>query len=210
VVGRQLAPNGLLRDFHRAHPGVDLDVVTLYDASAAIAAVQAGAIDTSFRAVRELPDELDSVRVLDEPLVLVTHPDHPLAGAPTVRLAQLAGHRIWMPGNVPGTEWAAYYEELAAAFGLTIETTGPDFGIEPLLDRLVESPTLASFVSEQTPLVWPGDYDLRRIALRDPTPVYPHSLIWLRDNPHPTLAALRDHFGTRRPRGGTWTPKWAR
>jgi DNA-binding transcriptional LysR family regulator len=210
VVGRQLAPNGLLRDFHRAHPGLDLDVVTLYDADTAFAAIQAGAIDASFRAVRELPDALAAVRVLDEPLVLVTHPDHPLAGFPTVSPGELVGHRIWMPGNVPGTEWAAYYEDLAAAFGLTIETTGPDFGIEPLLDRLVESPTLASFVSEQTPLVWPGDYDLRRIALRDPTPIYPHSLIWRRDNPHPSLAALRRHFGPVRSGDEVWMPKWAR
>lgn len=210
VVGRQLAPNGLLRDFHRAHPGVDLDVVTLYDAESAIAAIQAGSVDASFRAVAALPADIESARVFDEPLQLVAHPDHPLAGTGEITPAQIAGHRIWMPGNVPGTEWASYYEELAAAFGLTIETTGPDFGIEPLLDNLVESPNLASFISEQTPLVWPGDYDLRRIALRDPTPVYPHSLIWLRDNPHPTLAGLRDHFGTPRPRPSSWLPKWAR
>ena len=210
VVGRQLAPNGLLQDFHRAHPGLDLDVVTLYDASAAIAAIQAGAVDVSFRALTSLPDGLEAVRVLNEPLQLVTHPKHELAGFTELTPAQLAGHRIWMPGNVPGTEWAAYYEDLAAAFGLTIETTGPDFGIEPLLDKLAASPTLASFVSERTPLVWPGDYDLRRIALRDPTPVYPHSLIWLRDNPHPSLTALRRYFGTPRRRPDSWLPKWAR
>lgn len=36
-------------------------------------------------------------------------------------LAQLAGHRVWVPGIVPGTEWAAYYDDLVAEFGLTIE-----------------------------------------------------------------------------------------
>lgn len=210
VVGRQLAPNGLLQDFHRAHPGVDLDVVTLYDAGAAIAALEAGAVDASFRAVVALPAGLEALRVFDEPLQLVTHPDHVLAATTALSPAQLAGHRIWMPGNVPGTEWAAYYDELATAFGLTIDTTGPDFGIEPLLDELVKSPDLASFVSERTPLVWPGDYDLRRIALKDPTPVYPHSLIWLRDNPHPSLAALRRHLGIPRPRADVWMPRWAR
>jgi len=39
-----------------------------------------------------------------------------------------------MPGIVTGTEWAAYYGELAAAFGLTIDVTDPDFGAEPLLE----------------------------------------------------------------------------
>ena len=210
MVGKQLAPSGLLRDFHHAHPGLDLDVVTLYDASTAIAAIQAGSIDATFRAAAAVPDGLEAVRVLDEPLHLVTHPDHPLAGFAAVTPAELAGHRIWMPGNVTGTEWAAYYEELAAAFGFTIETTGPDFGIEPLLDTIAESPDLVSFVTKRTPLVWPGDYDLRRIPLRHPTPIYPHLLIWLRDNPHPTLTVLRDHFGTIRPTVDTWTPKWAR
>ena len=52
VISRRIAPAGLLRDFHRAHPDVELDVVTLADSGAdtAIAAVAAGTIDASFRA----------------------------------------------------------------------------------------------------------------------------------------------------------------
>lgn len=117
-----------------------------------------------------------------------------------------------MPGNMPGTEWAAYYDELAATFGLTIDSVGPDFGIEPLLDTIAGSSTLATFVSEQTPLVWPAGHDLRRIPLHDPTPVYPHSLIWRTDNPHPALTALRNHLMSAypgRPDSGIWIPKWA-
>ena len=34
VVGRRLGPASLLRDFHQAHPGTELDVVTLFDAGA--------------------------------------------------------------------------------------------------------------------------------------------------------------------------------
>jgi hypothetical protein len=45
--------------------------------------------------------------VLDEPLQLPTGPGHELAAARAVKHAELAGHRIWMPGIVPGTEWAA-------------------------------------------------------------------------------------------------------
>lgn len=117
-----------------------------------------------------------------------------------------------MPGIVSGTEWAAYYDDLAAAFGLTIEATGPDFGTEPLLDTIADSPALATFVGEQTRLAWPAEHDLRRVAVRDPTPVYPHSLIWRADNPHPTLAALRVHLDAARAAHdttGTWTPAWA-
>ncbi|MFI9045704.1 LysR family transcriptional regulator [Streptomyces sp. NPDC053427] len=216
VIGRRLAPAGLLRGFHRAHPDTALDVVTLFDADAAIAAVRSGTIDASFRALtfpaRQLPEGIEAARVRDEPLQLLTGPAHEFAAARAVTPAQLVGHRIWMPGLVAGTEWAAYYDDLAAAFGLTIEATGPDFGTEPLLDTIAESSVLATFVGEQTRLVWPADDDLRRIAVHDPTPVYPHSLIWRRDNPHPALGTLRDYLGSPGPDrrdAPTWTPKWA-
>ena len=86
-------------------------------------------------------------------------------------------------------------------------STGP-----ALLDLLAESATLATLVGEHTRLLWPADYDLRRIAVHDPTPVDPHSLIWHRDNPHPALTALREYLGARQPRHrgpGTWAPAWA-
>ncbi|MEJ8652423.1 LysR family transcriptional regulator [Streptomyces sp. MS1.AVA.3] len=216
VIGRRLAPAGLLRGFHRAHPETALDVVTLFDADAAIAAVRSGTIDASFRAVtlpaRRLPDGIEAARVHDEPVQLLTGPAHEFAAARAVTPAQLAGHRIWMPGIVAGTEWAAYYDDLAAAFGLTIEVTGPDFGTEPLLDTIADSSVLATFVGDQTRLVWPADHDLRRIAVHDPTPVYPHSLIWRGDNPHPALATLRTYLGSLRSGrcdAETWVPKWA-
>ncbi|MFE9118449.1 LysR family transcriptional regulator [Streptomyces sp. NPDC007172] len=218
VIGRRLAPADLLRGFHRAHPTTELDVVTLFDADAAFAAVRSGTIDASFRAVtlpaRELPDGIETARVHDEPVQLLTGPGHPLAHARAVAPADLVGHRIWMPGLVAGTEWAAYYDALAAAFGLTIETTGPDFGTEPLLDTIADSAVLATLVGEQTRFAWPADQGLRRIPLLDPTPVYPHSLIWHSDNPHPSLAALRRHLGrTDRPtptNSLSWTPHWGR
>ncbi|MER5986082.1 LysR family transcriptional regulator [Streptomyces sp. NPDC001787] len=217
VIGRRLSVAGLLRGFHRAHPDVELDVVTLLDSDAAVAAILSGTIDATFRAVtmpgRRLPDGIESTPVLDEPLRLFTGPAHEFAPAPTVALGRLAGRRIWMPGNRPGTEWAAYYDALATEFGFTIDPIGPDFGIEHLLDTIADSATLATFVSEQTPLVWPAGHDLRLIPLRDPTPVYPHSLLWRADNQHPALIALRAHLvATRptRPDGEIWTPAWAR
>ncbi|MFF7356620.1 MULTISPECIES: LysR family transcriptional regulator [Streptomyces] len=213
VLGAKLAPAALLRDFHEAQPGTALDVVTLFDAGSAVAAVRAGTIDATFRAVTtRLPEGLRAVRVLDEPVQLLTGPRHPLAGARSVTPAQLAGHRIWMPGLVGGTEWHAYYTALAAEFGLTIDSVGPDFGGETLLDTVAGSASLATFVAERIRLVWPAGHDLRRIPLVDPTPVYPHSLVWDAANTHPGLAALRAHLAARRPdrpASRTWTPAWA-
>lgn len=216
VIGRQLSLAGLLRGFHRAYPEIELDVVTMFDSDAAIAAVRDGTIDATFRAVtmpgQQLSQGVEATPVFDEPLHLFTGPRHEFANALAVSPAQLAGRRIWMPGNLPGTEWAAYYAELAAAFGIIIDSVGPDFGIEALLDTISGSTTLATFVSEQTPLVWPPGHTLRRIPLKDPTPVYPHSLLWRAHNPHPSLAALRRHFTAAypgRPNSGVWTPNWS-
>ncbi|MEV0233972.1 LysR family transcriptional regulator [Nonomuraea sp. NPDC050786] len=215
VIASRSATSGLMRAFHRAHPEIELDVVMLFDVETAIAAIRSGAIDVSFRAVavpgRPLPDDIASVRVLDEALQLLTGPAHALAGARSVTIAQLTGHRIWMPGIVPGTEWAAYYDDLVAEFGLTIEATGPNFGSDALLDTVADTPALATFMGEQTRLVWPADHGLRRIPVTDPTPVYPHSLLWHRDNPHPALATLRAHLAattTGHDAAGTWTPSW--
>jgi hypothetical protein len=102
---------------------------------------------------------------------------------------------------------------LAAAFGCTIETTGPDFGIEALLDTIGESTTLGTFVGEHTPRVWPTGYDLRRVTLHEPTPVYRHSLLWREDNVHPGLVALREHLAALkglRDDQEIWVPDWAR
>jgi len=217
VVNRRIAPAVLLQDFYRTHPEIELDVVTLNaDVEAAIAAVEAGTIDATFHAVtvaaRHLPDAIKTARVLDEPHQLLVGPGHPLAGAHAVTPAQLAGHRIWMPGMAAGTEWAAYYDELAAAFGLTIDVVGPVFGNEALLAEIAGSAQLATLVGEGSRYLWPDSYDLRRIPVRDPAPIYPMSVIWRADNPHPALGKLRDYLESRRadtPEVEVWTPNWA-
>ncbi|MFF9275748.1 LysR family transcriptional regulator [Streptomyces griseosporeus] len=215
VIASRGAATGLMRAFHRAHPEIDLDVVMLLDIETAVAAVRSGTIDASFRAVaapgRPLPEDIAAVRVLDEPLQLLTGPGHALASARSVSMDRLAGHRIWMPGIVPGSEWGAYYDDLVAAFGLTIEATGPNFGSDALLDTIADTPALATFMGGRTRLVWPAGHGLRLIPVTDPTPVYPHALLWHRDNPHPALATLRAHLTAAtadQDTTGTWTPDW--
>ena len=138
-------------------------------------------------AARHLPDAIRTARVIDEHHELLVGPRHALANARSVTPAQLAEHRIWMPGMAPGTEWADYYDELAAAFGLTIDVVGPVFGNEALLAEIADSAELATLVGERSRYLWPDSYDLRRIPVRDPAPIYPMSLIWRDDNPHPAL-----------------------
>lgn len=215
VVNRRIAPAGLLQDFYRMHPEIELDVVTLdADVDAAIAAVEAGTIDATFHAVpaqQQLPEAIKTARVIDEPHQLLVGPRHPLANARAVTPGQLAGHRIWMPGLDARGEVAAYYDELATTFGVTIDVVGPVFGNEALLAEIADSSDLATLVGEGSRYLWPDSYDLRRIPIRDPTPVYPMSLIWRDDNPHPALIELRSYLDFRRtdsPDTNVWIPKW--
>ena len=215
VVNRRVVTAGLLQDFYRMHPEIELDVVTLdADVEAAIAAVEAGTVDATFHGVpaqQRLPEAIKAARVIDEPHQLLVGPRHPLANARAVTPAQLAGHRIWMPGLDARGEVAVYYDELATAFGFTIDMLGPVFGNEALLDEIADSSDLSTLVGEGSRYLWPDSYDLRRIPIRDPTPVYPLSLIWRQDNPHPVLVKLRNYLDSRRPNPldtNTWLPTW--
>ncbi|MEU9124305.1 LysR family transcriptional regulator [Streptomyces sp. NPDC048506] len=215
VVNRRIVTAGLLQDFYRMHPEIELDVVTLdADVEGAIAAVEAGTIDVTFHAVpprQHLPDVINTAGVIDEPHQLLIGPRHPLANARAVTPGQLAGHRIWMPGLDARGEVAAYYDELATAFGVTIDVVGPVFGNEALLDEIADSSDLGTLVGEGSRYLWPDSYDLRRIPIRNPTPVYPLSLIWRDDNPHPALVELRRYLDSRRtdsPDANVWRPKW--
>jgi DNA-binding transcriptional LysR family regulator len=89
IDGQALLPHARhLLGFHRAHPGIELDVVThLFDAATAIAAVGSGEIDASFRAVtktaQQLPAGVEVARVLDDPSS--SSPGRPTSSPPPAR-----------------------------------------------------------------------------------------------------------------------------
>jgi DNA-binding transcriptional LysR family regulator len=212
VLGRRLAAAGLLRDFHRRRPDVELEVRTLHGERAALAAVHTGAVDAAFCTGRDpLPDPLLGRRVLDEPIELLVGPRHPFADARAVTPADLPGHRIWIPAIVPGTEWADFYAELAATFGLTIDASGPNLGLEHVQDAVGAAADLATFVGSGTRLAATTGPELRRVPLRDPAPVWRWSVVHRADNRHPTLDELVEHLVRERPRppAAVWTPNWA-
>ena len=218
VVSRRIAPSNILHAFYQQHPDIELDVVTLInaDAASALAEVNAGTVDATFRSLRDsagkVPRGLRSARVIDDRHELLVGPRHPLANAKTVTPAELADHPIWMPG-LSDAEPMGYYDDLAEAFGLTIDTIGPMFGVEALLAELADSTQLATFVGEGSRYLWPERYDLRRIPVANPTPVYPLSVIWRADNPHPVLANFLEYLHARyQTTAGddVWAPDWAR
>ncbi|MDI6410743.1 LysR family transcriptional regulator [Streptomyces albus] len=214
VLNRRISPAQAVYRFYRSRPGTDLDAVTLSEENAAQAAqaVLEGSVDASFRALPadQVPAGISTERLLDAPLELLVGPGHPLAGAHRATPADLAGHRIWVPGIRPGTEWAAFYQALSETFGLSIDALGPHFGDEALMDALADSASLATLVGSGDRYLWPQAHDLRRIPLHDPTPVYPHVLLFRSGDRHPVLTALREHLRSTRPRTphDVWVPDW--
>lgn len=215
VLGLRSAQAVLLHDYWRAHPGTDLDVVTLRanDPRLAVAAVQAGDVDASFRSVTDpaaLPRELRMIHAFDSPLELLVGPRHPLASSRTLTPSRLRRHRIWVPGIAPRSEWGEFYDELATHFDLRVDAAGPNFGNEVLLDILADSADVATLVGSRDRYLWPAGHDLRRIPIVNPTLAYPLSLILRRAAPHPGLRAVVDHFGSLPPLPGeVWRPSWA-
>ncbi|GAB3684737.1 LysR family transcriptional regulator [Actinocorallia lasiicapitis] len=194
VIGRRTAAAALLRGFHEHAADQPVEMLTLPGAPYTVHALLDGRIDAAFAYLPAPPDPgLRHTFARFEPLELVVGAHHPLASAGTVRPADLAGHRIWIPGIVPGTEWAAYYLEMAAAFGLDIDGDGPNFGVEALLDTVAESPATATLMGRHLRLPWPAEAGLRRIPFADPLPVYPWSLLWPESSHHPGLPRLIDH-----------------
>lgn len=215
VLGLRSAQAVVLHDYWRSHPETDLDVVTLKvnDPRVAVAAIQAGEIDASFRTITDpatLPRDVHMIHAFDSPLELLAGPKHPLAAARTLTPPQLRRHRIWVPGITPRSEWAEFYDQLVTDFDLRIDSAGPNFGNEVLLDALADSADVATFVGARDRYIWPPNHDLRRIPIVNPTLAYPLSLIFPSTNPHPGLRAIINHFGSLAPLPKTvWRPSWA-
>jgi DNA-binding transcriptional LysR family regulator len=214
VLGLRSAQAVVLYDYWRSHPGTDLDVVTLRvsDPRVAIAAIEAGDIDATFRTVTDpavLPSDLQMIHAFDSPLELLAGPRHPLASARQLTPPQLRKHRIWVPGIAPRSEWAEFYDELATVFDLRIDAAGPHFGDEVLLDTLADSADVATLVGARDRYIWPANHDLRRIPIVNPALAYPLSLIHRRTGPHPGLRGVIAHLESLPEIPGTaWRPSW--
>jgi DNA-binding transcriptional LysR family regulator len=208
VLGTRLASTELVREFHE-RTGADVEILTSDGLRSAVPALIHGSVDAAFvRVVGPLDPALVHIPALLDPLHVLVGATHPLAGRREVTMAELAGATAWMPGNTPGTEWTAWFGDLAAAFDVHIETRGPNFGFDHLLAEVARSPAALTFAGEGVRVPWHPD--LVRIPVAPPVPVYPHSLLWRRSNRHPMLPALIAHLraGYRPPtRSDVWLPQ---
>jgi LysR family transcriptional activator of glutamate synthase operon len=177
-------PAALIADFTRANPGL---AITVHEAVAftLLGRLREGELDLVMALVDpDSLDGLDGVRLLDEELVVIAPPDHPVARSKRVRVERLAGEPLVTtgPGStlrdaalavVPGGRVVAEVNELETVRELIARGLGVT-----LMPRTV----VASH----------GD----RLAIRPLTPrqTLPLSLVW-REGERPTPAALafREH-----------------
>lgn len=212
VLGTRLSTVALLRSFHDSRESTgerDIEIVTSDGLRSAVPALLRGEVDAAYARVPGLDSpQLASTPAYLEPAYVIVGPRHPLAGRRHVTPTELGGTRAWMPGNTPGSEWAEYWDEFARRFGVGFETERPFFGMDHLFEDVAAAPDLVTFAGEVTPTHIPWHLELTRVAIVDPVPVYPISLIWSRSSRHELLTQLVAH--TRRryhpPAGEVWMP----
>ncbi|OLT24331.1 LysR family transcriptional regulator, partial [Actinomadura sp. CNU-125] len=107
---------GMLTDFHRDHPNVEI-TVTQHDSATLAAELRAGRVDLAFLSIGDEPPEgLATELVFEQDLVAVAARDHPLSARTTVTLRGLAEHDLI---SLPeGTGLRALLDRACAAAGL--------------------------------------------------------------------------------------------
>ncbi|MFD2364039.1 MULTISPECIES: LysR family transcriptional regulator [unclassified Arthrobacter] len=168
----------LLEGFPRKHPGVDLEI-TVGTSDDLLPALQSGRLDVAIMYNRFLPVGYRRREIYPTELEVHLHPDHPLAAASTVDLADLAGEPLILYDAAPST---INIVEAFAARGLEprIEARVTQIGlVEALVGRGVGYGLLMS-----RPNVLPVSAEGRPIAIRpfDPPVTLSHVVgIWPED-----------------------------
>jgi hypothetical protein len=109
-------------------------------------------------------------------------------------MEELSGLTAWMLGNARDSEWAEYYRYLSDDFGVQIDTSGPVFGRDHIMEKIGASKDLITFAARTQ---FAGYPDIAHIPVTDPTPVCPWSLMWHGLNRHPALPLLIAHVKAR-------------
>ncbi|MFE2379578.1 LysR family transcriptional regulator [Streptomyces sp. NPDC059398] len=126
TVGTYLLPS-LLARYQSAHPGIECDIF-VGNNEAVLERLVGGGIGVAVVAGAPTAAQLVVEHVLDERLVLVAAPSHPLAGAGEVGPAELAGCRFLL--REPGSQTRELQEEVLAEWGLTEVSHGDIWGPE--------------------------------------------------------------------------------
>ncbi|MEV0664790.1 LysR family transcriptional regulator [Actinomadura luteofluorescens] len=203
VLGHNSAPIEIVRSFYETGDA-EVDIVVSRGAGSRWTALTDGSIDAAFgRVTGPLPPGVNRVPAALEPIPILVGDRHRLADHRHVPMSELSGSTAWMPGNTPESEWADYYRHLGAEFGVHIDTSGPAFGRDHIMEKVGASPDLITFGNKTQ---FPGHPDVVQIAITDPTPAYPWSLMWHDANRHPSLPDFVTHAQDHYHPQAQWLP----
>jgi DNA-binding transcriptional LysR family regulator len=208
----------LLREFCQENPEVAVEMIIGHGAASTIKALLAGEIDAGYAYLRDVAGELgpglSRAYARLEPMHVILGVRHPLARSRSVRPAELARYRGWVPGIVEGSEWETFFLDFAEAFSLDIDPTGYAVGAESVFDAVAASRSLVTYVGERSRIGWPGNLGVVRLPVADPAPLYPWSLVWRADTEHQGARRLAEHVkrAFTPPTDGVaiWLPRQAR
>lgn len=203
VLSHTAAPIEIVRSFYETGDA-EVDIVVSRGTGSRWTALTDGSVDAAFgRVTGPLPPGVHRIPAALEPIPILVGHRHRLAERRQVPMAELAGSTAWMPGNIPESEWADYYRHLSAEFGVQIDASGPVFGRDHIMEKVGASPDLITFGNKTQ---YPGHPDVVQIAITDPTPAYPWSLMWHEANRHPSLPGFVTHVEHRHRSHAYWLP----
>jgi DNA-binding transcriptional LysR family regulator len=190
VLARDVAPIDVVRDFYETRD-VEVDIVASRGKVSWATALTDGSIDAAFgRATAPLPLGIERIPACLEPLPILVGRRHKLAGRRSVPMGELSGLTAWVPANAGDSEWAQYYRHLTAELGVRIDSSGPVFGRDHIVERIGASEDIFTFGDQRQ---FPVRPDVVQVLVTDPTPVYPWSLMWHAANRHPSLPQFIAH-----------------
>ena len=159
------------------------------DYPAAVTALLRGETDVGFGRVHPLGGpsgaQLSTRLARLEPVDAIVSTEHPLAGRPELRPADLRESRLWCPAAPDRLD---FLQRFADHFGLAAEHSGANLGLDHLIDRIRADPLRFSLLPADLPL--PDGAGIRSVPLAGPTPLYAWSLVWRSQDQHPMLGVL--------------------
>jgi DNA-binding transcriptional LysR family regulator len=188
------APIDMARAFYE-DSDAEVDIVVSRGTISQRSALTDGSVDAAFgRVTGTLPPGIERIPACLEPIFILVSRHHRLTRRKRVPMRELSGLTAWMPGNARDSEWAEYYWFLRAEFGVQIDTSGPVFGRDHIMEKIGASKDLIMFAARTQ---FAGYPDIVHLPVADPTPVYPWSLMWHEANRHPSLPQLIAHVKAR-------------
>jgi DNA-binding transcriptional LysR family regulator len=174
-------------------PGISTEIGLSRDLPATVTALLHGEIDVGFGRVYSLAehseDRLCSRLARLEPVDAVLSSDHRLAGRPEIRPADLRDSILWCPAALGRLDFLRHFAE---RFSIRAEEGGANLGLDYFIDRLGADPRRFALMPADVPL--PDRADICSVPLSGPTPLYAWSLLWRRQDQHPSLDALLRRF----------------